>query len=163
LAKYPCGLVHKHRMKGNEVPQVQRQSKAEPGRTRAGPVKFLGRGFSWVVGVGAQPLRNMHRMKQNECPRCSCNASSPGAQPGADPVNCLGRGLSWAVGVGAQPLCNLSINHRMKQNECPRCSCNASSPGAQQLAGPVNCIGLGLSCAVSVGAQPIVELHISIE
>jgi len=64
----PCGLAYKHILKGNEVPQVQRQSKAEPVVNMSWPCEL-----SWPrVQLGGRCCRPAPcGLAQNETERVS--------------------------------------------------------------------------------------------
>jgi len=158
-----CGLVHNHRMKGNEVPQVQRQSKAEPGANLNWPCEMSSKRVQ-LIGrcLRSAPLQLVYK-SENEMERMS-QVLRPCKQPWGATGSWPGE-LSFPM-VEQGGRCRRPAPCGLAQNEteqCPRCNCNASCPWEQPGGYLANCLGLGLSWAVGVGAQALVDLYINIE
>ena len=124
----------------------------------------LGPGFSWAVGVGAQPLSNLQKALAWTGAK-TCHRRVPGAgadamqaEPGAN-LSCP-RELSWPR-VQLDGRCRRSaplqlVKKSISMDEgqyvpppCPRCRCrcNASRTWGERELGPVKCLGPGFSWA----------------
>jgi len=116
----PCGLEHQHRMKGNDVNQVQRQSKAEPEANLRWP-----REMSWPrLQLGGRcPRSATLQHAQNETVRVfqvQLQCKQPWGMTGSWPGK-----FSWPrVELGSRCLrpapCGVAHKHKMKGNEVPQ-------------------------------------------